>query len=206
MTDVRPGTEADASLAATLHASEIGDGFLPSLGRSFLTRLYRRIVRSPGSFLLVAEADGDTLGFIAGTDDVRELYRSFLVRDGLVAAISALPQVLRSSRRVLETLRYGTGTGGGTGNEPSHGPSEADLPKAELLAIAVAPRARGRGAGRALVDAFTAELTRRGVPGARVVVGADNDAAIRLYERCGFTKVARIEVHRGTPSQVLTWP
>lgn len=206
MTDVRPGTEADAGPAATLHASEISDGFLPSLGRSFLARLYRRIVRSPGSFLLVAEADGDTLGFIAGTDDVRELYRSFLIRDGLVATISALPQVLRSSRRVLETLRYGTGSGVASGDEQSHGPGDAELPKAELLAIAVAPQARGRGAGRALVDAFTAELTRRGVPGARVVVGADNDAAIRLYERCGFTKVARIEVHRGTPSQVLTWP
>jgi len=200
VTDVRPGTEADASRAATLHASEIGEGFLSSLGRSFLTRLYRRIVRSPRSFLLVAEADGEALGFIAGTEDVRELYRSFLLRDGILATISALPQVLRSARRVLETLRYGTG------NEQGDGAGEAELPKAELLAVAVAPQARGRGAGRALVDAFTAELTRRGVPGARVVVGADNDAAIGLYERCGFAKAARIEVHRGTASQVLTWP
>ena len=205
MTVVRPGTETDAGPAATLHASQISDGFLSSLGRSFLTRLYRRIVRSPNSFLFVAEADGDALGFIAGTEDVRELYRSFLVRDGIVATVTALPQVLRSSRRVLETLRYGAGSGGGTERAQSHA-GEAELPKAELLAIAVAPAARGRGAGRALVDAFTAELTRRGVPGARVVVGADNDSAIRLYERCGFTKAARIEVHRGTPSQVLTWP
>ena len=150
-------------------------------------------MRSPQSFLLVATADGAPVGFIAGTEGVRELYRSFLLRDGAIATAVALPRIVRSWRRVLETLRY---TSGETGPE---------LPAAELLAVAVDPRARGKGAGRALVQAFTAELGRRGVRGARVVVGADNDAAIRLYESCGFARVASIEVHPGTPSQVLTW-
>jgi ribosomal protein S18 acetylase RimI-like enzyme len=200
MTDVRTGNEADARTAATLHASEISEGFLPTLGRPFLTRLYRRVVRSSQSFLLIAEDGGAAVGFIAGTEDVRALYRSFLLRDGVVATIGALPRVARSWRRVLETLRYPSDA-----HPPEHG-VEAGLPPAELLAIAVAPQSRGRGVGRALVEAFTTELVRRDVRAARVVVGADNDAAIRLYEACGFTKVVRVEVHRGTPSQVLTWP
>jgi ribosomal protein S18 acetylase RimI-like enzyme len=193
VTDVRAGTAADAILAARLHGSEISEGFLSSLGTPFLARLYRRIVRSPQSFLLVATADGAPVGFIAGTEGVRELYRSFLLRDGAIATAVALPRIVRSWRRVLETLRYTSGEAG------------PELPAAELLAVAVDPRARGKGAGRALVQAFTAELGRRGVRGARVVVGADNDAAIRLYESCGFARVASIEVHPGTPSQVLTW-
>ena len=98
---------------------------------------------------------------------------------------------------MFETLR---GTAGRRGTIAS------DLPAAELLAIAVAPAARGRGTGRQLVTALTSEFQRRGVGAVRVVVGEDNEAAIGLYERCGFTKAARIEVHRGTPSQVLTWP
>jgi ribosomal protein S18 acetylase RimI-like enzyme len=200
VTNVRVGTEADAMLAATLHASEISEGFLPSLGRPFLGRLYRRVVRSPQSFLLVAQNDERVVGFVAGTEDVRVLYRSFLLHDGVFATISALPRVVRSWRRVLETLRYPTGAGA----EQRGG--ERELPSAELLAIAVAPAARGRGAGRQLVDALTTEFQRRGIRAVRVVVGADNNAAIGLYERYGFTKVARIEVHRGTPSQVLTWP
>ena len=204
MTDVRAGTEADAMLAATLHASEISDGFLSSLGRPFLRRLYRRVVREPQSFLLVAQSDGNAVGFIAGAEDVRALYRSFIRRDGLVATAAALPKILRSWRRVLETLRYPGETHETNGDGPSKPASP--LPPAELLSVAVAPNARGKGAGRALVQAFTAELTRRGVPGARVVVGADNDAAIHLYEQCGFRKAVRIEIHPGTPSQVLVWP
>jgi ribosomal protein S18 acetylase RimI-like enzyme len=192
MTEIRPGTAADAGAAAALHASEISEGFLPSLGRPFLARLYGRITRSPESFLLVAH-DGDAIiGFVAGSERVRDLYRSFLLHDGVVATVAALPRVLRSWRRVFETLRYPAGDG--------------ELPEAELLAIAVAPAARGRGTGRQLVTALTAEFQRRGVDAIRVVVGADNGAAIALYEHCGFTKAARIEVHRGTPSQVLTWP
>jgi ribosomal protein S18 acetylase RimI-like enzyme len=199
VTEVRRGTESDAAVAAELHASEISEGFLPSLGRPFLTRLYRRIVRSPGSFLLVAYDDGKTVGFIAGSDDVRRLYRSFLLRDGAIATLTSLPRIARSWRRVLETLRY-------PGGEGTDEPEQPELPRAELLAVAVAPEAQGRGLGLRLVEALTTEFTRRGVDAVRVVVGSGNDRAIRLYERSGFTTAARVEVHKGTPSQVLTWP
>lgn len=200
MTEVRTGSDADVKIAATLHASEISEGFLSSLGSPFLARLYRRVVRSPQSFLLVARDDETVVGFIAGSEDVRVLYRSFLRHDAIAASITALPRLLRSWRRVLETLRYGSGA------ESQPVPGDRALPSAELLAIAVAPAARGHGAGRLLVEALTNEFQRRGIAAVRVVVGADNDSAISLYERCGFTKTARIEVHRGTASQVLTWP
>jgi ribosomal protein S18 acetylase RimI-like enzyme len=191
--NVRVGTEADVGFAAALHTSEITEGFLPTLGRAFLARLYRRRVRSQHSFLLIADDDGVPVGFVAGSEDVRALYRAFLVRDGVPAAARALPRVIRSVGRVVETLRYPAG-------------GDADLPAAELLAIAVAPGGRGRGVGRALVDALTSELARRGVAAVRVVVGADNAGALRLYEACGFKPATRIEVHRGTASRVLTWP
>jgi ribosomal-protein-alanine N-acetyltransferase len=93
---------------------------------------------------------------------------------------------------VLETLRYPTrGTG--------------ELPVAELIAIAVAPGARGRGIGRELVGATTGEFSRRGVTRARVVAGADNAAALALYRACGFEPATTLQVHRGTASEVLTW-
>lgn len=188
---IRPGTRADAAAAARLHAGQIGEGFLSSLGPRFVTLLYRRIVAWPRSFLLVAEEDGTVVGQAAATEDVGGLYRQFLLRDGLVAGAVAAPHLLRNWRSTLETLRY-----------PS---AEGDLPAAELLAVAVDSGWRGRGIGKALVVAANEELARRGVANARVVCAASNAPALGLYRSSGFRSAATIEVHADTRSEVLTW-
>ena len=188
---VRPGTKADARDAARLHADQIGEGFLSSLGLRFLTLLYRRIVAWPRSFLLVAEEGGAVVGQAAATEHVGGLYRQFLLRDGLVAGALAAPRLLRRWRSTLETLRYPSG--------------EEELPPAELLAVAVDSEWRGRGIGRALVLAANEELARRGVPNARVVVAASNAPALALYRSSGFQPSASIQVHAETRSEVLTW-
>jgi len=182
----------DVHAVAALHAAGIPDGFLVSLGPRFLGRLYARIVRSPTSFLLVTDGDRGISGFIAVAEDTGLLYREFLRRDGVVAAAVAAPRVLRAPRRIWETLRYGS-------------VAEEDLPAAEILAMAVASHARGRGTGAALVRAGVGELTRRGVLAARVVTASDNPAALRMYERAGFDRVRRTEVHRGVSQEVLVW-
>lgn len=189
---VRTGAVDDAGRAAALHASEIAEGFLATLGPRFLARLYRRVVRCPGSFLLVAEVDGEMAGFAAGTEDTSRLYRSFLWRDGPVAAALAAPALVREWRKVVETLRY-----------PAAG---ADLPAAELLSLAVAPAHRGQGVGRGLTTAVLAELQRREVEDARVVVASTNVAALRVYRAAGFRRTADVQVHAGARSEVLTWP
>lgn len=192
---LRPGEEPDAAAVAQLHCSGISQGFLPHLGEDFLTRLYRRIVRFEGAFVIVADRQRQVLGFIAGTEAVPELYREFLLRDGMVAALKAAPRLLRGSRRMFETLSYGRDD-----------PEGDDLPAAELLSIAVDSTVRGQGVGRHLVEAFVAELRRRQVPAAKVVVAADNHSAIALYRRCGFRSALVREIHRGAPSEVLVWP
>jgi ribosomal protein S18 acetylase RimI-like enzyme len=189
---IRFATEADASAMARLHATEIGEGFLPTLGTRFLTLLYRRIIRSASSFAFVADRGKGVVGFAAGAENLAALYRSFLLRDGAVAVLVSAPQLARSWRRVLETLRYPAQEAG-------------ELPPAELIAIAVAREARGFGLGHLLVDAVTAEFASRGVREARVVAGADNERALRLYRTCGFRPAATLQVHEGVSSEVLTW-
>lgn len=188
---IRIGTEVDAQVAARLHAQEISEGFLSSLGVPFLTRLYRRIARCPHSFLFVAESENSVAGFAAATEDVSRLYRTFLFRDGLPAFAVAAPALARSGRQALETLR--------------HGHESRALPVAEVVAVAVATSFQGRGLGRELVQAATGELRRRGVASAKVVAGADNVAAVGLYKACGFQTVEHREIHSGTRSVVLVW-
>jgi ribosomal protein S18 acetylase RimI-like enzyme len=188
---VRRAVPADIAAIAGLHASRIDEGFLPTLGQPFLRRLYRRILRSRDTSAHVAVDDrGRIVGFAAACADVGALYRRFVVRDGVVAACVAAPHLLRSWRRALETLRYPAHSDGGK------------LPDAEILAVAVAPEASGRGVGRALVDACGRDMQRLGLAAVKVVAGAHNDGARALYTGCGFDEVTRVQVHEGTDSAV----
>jgi len=187
---LRTGDDGDAAAAAGLHAGQISEGFLTFLGPRFLQRLYRRVTRTQGCFLLVVVDQGTTVGFLAGSTDVAALYRSFVWRDGFTAALVSGGRILRSWRRVVETLRHGTGSAG---------------EGAELLAVAVDPTARGRGAGTLLVEGFLTEIGRRGQRAAHVVVAADNEAAVSLYRRAGFHMAERFELHSGTESLLMHW-
>jgi ribosomal protein S18 acetylase RimI-like enzyme len=190
--NVRKGDAQDARFAASLHATEIRTGFLSTLGPGFLVRLYRRITSTHGSFLLVAEAGDKCVGFVAGSLDVKKLYRSFLASDGVFAAAGAFVHILRSLPRVIETLRHGLGdSSGGEG--------------AELLAIAVDPAWRGKQIGRRLVAQFLNELQDLGAASAYVVVGSDNAPALALYRSAGFGEAVTYPMHSGTSSVVLRW-
>jgi ribosomal protein S18 acetylase RimI-like enzyme len=184
---------ADVDAMAALHSDRIAEGFLVTLGPAFLRRLYRRVVVSNGSFVLVVD-DGDRVcGFIAVAESTRALYREYLRRDGLAAAASAAPAIVRAPRAVWETLRYGLRGGEGAAG-------------AEILATGVAGDCGRRGIGSRLVRAAIEELQRRGVASARVVTAVGNVAAVRAYEHGGFRRSGLDEVHRGVTQELLVWP
>ena len=58
---------------------------------------------------------------------------------------------------------------------------------ADVMTVAVAPRARGRGLGRLLLDELERRALGRGAGHVILEVRADNAAAIGLYERSGYT-------------------
>jgi ribosomal protein S18 acetylase RimI-like enzyme len=191
---VRVGEVAEAAAVTELHRERFPDGYLPKLGARPLEQLYRYIAGSSDAFVLVSEDVNGLVGFIAVTDDTRRLYRGFLLRHGVTAALVAAPAALRAPRKVWETVRYGSRA------------DHAGLPPAEILAVAVAERARGTGVAPSLVAAALEELGARGVRAARVVTASGNASALRLYERAGFRRQRGTEVHRGVHQEVLVWP
>ena len=57
---------------------------------------------------------------------------------------------------------------------------------ADVMTVAVAPRARGLGLGRRLLDELEARAVARGAAFVMLEVRADNAAALGLYERSGY--------------------
>lgn len=180
-----------ASTIAVLHVGGINTGFLSSLGEKFVGALYEAIGNSPEGFCFVAEENGKILGFVAFTESVGSLYKSVLKKNFIKFSMILAAKMLSWQRikRVFQTLMY-----------PSR-ISESDLPKAELLSIAVSPQARGKGVARKLIDAGFEECRRRGIDRVKVMVAAQNDAANRLYQKCGFEFHSQIDSH-GVPSNI----
>lgn len=72
-----------------------------------------------------------------------------------------------------------------------------------LVGMFVEPAARGRGVGAALVDAVTDWARERGAAQLYLGVTSTNDAAVRLYHRCGFRPTGQREPLRHTPAETV---
>jgi ribosomal-protein-alanine N-acetyltransferase len=79
--------------------------------------------------------------------------------------------------------------------------------EAEILTLAVAPAARGRGLGRALLQAAIIRAQELGAETLFLEVGTDNPHALALYTGLGFAKVGtRKGYYGGKDGLVLRLP
>lgn len=75
------------------------------------------------------------------------------------------------------------------------------IDEAELLLLAVAPSARRRGVGAALLRGVVADCSNRKITTLHLEVREGNDA-IKLYKNAGFTKIGeRRDYYRGANGQ-----
>ena len=65
--------------------------------------------------------------------------------------------------------------------------------EAEILSVAIAPAQRGRGYSRDLLANHLGYLAGRGIRRVFLEVEENNQPAVRLYQRSGFTAVGRRE-------------
>ncbi len=187
-TSVRKASPADSAAIAAVHLAEIPWGLLSGMGPPFVGAFYRTLLHSPWGFAFLAERDGRPVGFATGVVHWRRFYQAFVLRNAWLAMRAVCRTILGGGlRRLFETSRYA---------------AASSLPEAELLSIAVRPEARGTGVADALVHAVLNEFSHRGVGRVRVTTAGDNRAAVRVYERSGFTLLHRAEIHPGEHAAV----
>jgi L-amino acid N-acyltransferase YncA len=75
-------------------------------------------------------------------------------------------------------------------------PSDAHV---AVVSLNVAPEARGRGVGRALLDALADAARALGFTRLRAFVKASNDASARAFVATGYTRVADVTIE-GAPA------
>lgn len=178
---------------AELHARNIDQGFLATLGVDVLAQLYRAIDESRGGVLYVS-TDGDRIaGFVSGGVGMKYIYLRMLAH-GLTLFPVLLPALLRPSvlRGLVELVRHGVKT-------QDEGPG---LPRAELLSLAVRPEFRGKGVAESLYQALCKRFAGDGHGAFRIVVGEALAPAHRFYRKMGALPEANVEVHAGRESVI----
>ncbi|MHC4755643.1 MAG: GNAT family N-acetyltransferase [Planctomycetota bacterium] len=170
---------------ASLHIQGIGTGFISSLGINFVTALYEAISQSRTSFGYTIEEDGRVLGFVTFTTNLNKLYKSVIASKGLRFAFLLAGKMfsLKRLKRIFETLLYPNRV------------KNMDLASAELLSIVVSPEAYRTGLGSRLVRKGLEQCLEMGHERVKVLVGAENEPANRLYQKCGFEFVSQMENH-----------
>lgn len=182
ITDIK---QDHATHIAKLHMQGISTGFISSLGTDFVTSLYEAIAESKLAFGFVAQEDKKILGFIAFSTDLTSLYKSVVLKKGLRFAFLLAGKMLSLQRikKVFETLFY-----------PGR-VKKMKMPGAELLSIVVEEEGRSKGLASQLVEKGLEECTKRGIDKVKVLVGAENEPANKLYLKCGFEFVEQIDNH-----------
>jgi ribosomal protein S18 acetylase RimI-like enzyme len=186
-----PLTVEHARDVAALHIQGIDKGFISSLGIKFVTALYEAIARSGTSFGYAAEDDGRVCGFVTFTTSLNRLYKSVIAKGGWRFAVLLAGKMfsVRRIKRILETILY-----------PSR-VNKKQLADAELLSIVIHPEKCKQGLATELVRKSFERCRQLGLDKVKVLVGADNEPANRLYQKCGFAFVEQIENH-GVPSNI----
>ena len=193
MNALRELRSADLAEVAAVHRAAFPGYFLTALGEPFIARLYREYLAT-SEIALVAEQNGQIVGFILGTSDLSAIYRRFYQRNIVFTARTVATGFLRDPwLRTAVRSRVGhavTAVRAITRRQAPSGPlPEGELGGPELVSIGILPSAQGSGAAAQLVDALLENMRDSGEKLCNLSVQIVNERAIRFYEREGWERM-----------------
>jgi len=185
--------------AVRIQIQELRQGFLSSMGEKPLELIFAHVASSRWGILILAlESErGQVVGYVLGATDTGQLYKEFLLKRTPSALVHFLPKLLSWQRikKAFETLLYPI----------RKRPTQIQLPRPELLDLAVPQAYQGTGVARELFRQFVNQCRNRGSMAFRIPTGEGLNRAHRFYEKMGAHKVSTTEVHQGQQSYIYLY-
>jgi len=179
--EIRKARREDSGAIAELHCRRILTGLLTAMGQPFAEAFYETVIDSPIGFVYVATDEDKMLGFASGLVDGQQFYQDSLdhtLRKVADASFSSL--IRRQQQPMIDSETDG---------------DSLEIPRAEVVSMALEPGSPGGRVGLSLVRYLLAEFAARGVKTVRVTAEASDDGASRLYEQAGFHRIAKVRIH-----------
>lgn len=172
----RPHVES----VAEIHRQAFPDFFLTKLGSGFLREFYRGFLGDATAVTTVLlDGAGSIRGAAVGTTQPAGFFKRLLKRRLAGFATQSASVIIRNpihAPRLMRAVGY-------RGEVPD------SLPGAALLSsICIDPGLQGQGAGRLLLDAWTAQAELQGASSAVLTTDADGNHSVNaFYRRLGWT-------------------
>lgn len=179
---IRTATRRDLPTVARVHSSAFAGFFMTRLGQAFLREYYRLTLEGPGGILLVAEKQGEVVGFVAGFTDP-ECFLTFMRTQKLRLAWTILGRIILSPSLIPRLmLNFGRVQEGREIVKPFPGVI------AELASIGVEPTGKGKGVGRQLISDFLCNVAASGARSVTLLTDAhENERTNSFYVKLGFS-------------------
>ncbi len=185
---------------ASCHEAAFPGEFLTLLGSGFLRTFYRFYIDDPDGICMMAidRKNKRVVGLVAGGKP--ELRAAFMRRHILRFISTSFCKFFIHCRVRHRLAEHFVGLLRKIVRKIHLVPQEKYPPAPEdpsgtwsnLLSVCTHPDYRGCGVGKMLMEAFRIESSRRGYRTMRLSVHNDNDAAIAMYKKSGWTPVLTI--------------
>lgn len=181
---IRKMIPTDAEAVAKIHSESISSGFISSLPYPFVVKLYRQMAKSKNALGFVCVNETLILGFIFGSIDTKRFFKELLLSNGIVFFFSLFRSAFDFSvlKKIINNVLYAS-------------KFSSDLPKAEILSVAIKKDAQNMGVGKMLMDGITEQYLAVGIREIKALTDEKNADSNRYYVKRGFKLAGKIKHH-----------
>lgn len=187
----------DAESIAKIHYDSLSSSFLAKLGKDFLVKLYRFLIKN--EIVFVYKDQGSTKAFLSCSFDSARMMKVFLF-SAPASILILIKKLLFSPKLMVRFLETFLVPFKSRKINASNG--EIVLPNTELLSISVNPDCQQSGLGSQLLKALEEQLIKKGIQEYKVIAGVSLEGANAFYIRNGFTLVSQVIVHGNEISNI----